>query len=182
MSCASFAGLVDYWFGDLAPGEEAAFEEHLFGCERCTERLAELAQLGAGVRAAFRGGAVRAVLPRAFVEALKAQGLKLREYRVAAGASVTCTIGAGDDFVIGRLQAPLAGVERVDLVVVGEAGEVQATFEDIPFDPQAGEVLLCPSPAALRRRPPHTDRFRLVALGEGGGRALGEYTFVHTPA
>lgn len=173
-----FPALVEYWFGEL---HEEALEEHLFACEHCSARLEELAALGAGIRAVFRAGTLRAVLTRGFVEGLKREGLRLREYPVAAGGNVHCTMTAEEDFVLGRLEAPLAGVERLDLVLLGSGGEAQATLEDIPFDPAAGEVLFCPSAAALRARPAHTDRVRLVAFGAGGKKALGEYTFVHTP-
>ena len=67
---AEFATLVDYWFGDLAREEEAAFEEHLFGCDECTTKLAELVALGGAVRAAWREGAVRAVISRALLDAM----------------------------------------------------------------------------------------------------------------
>lgn len=176
-----FAVLVDYWFGEAQPGDEEAVEEHLFACTECSARLEELVGLGAGIRAALRSGALRAVLPRDFVERLKSEGLRLREYRVPPGGSVNCTLTGEDDFVVSRLQAPLAGVERLDLEMVGPGGEAGATLEDIPFDAAAGEVLVLPSAAALKARTAFTERWRLVAVGAGGARPLGEYTFHHTP-
>jgi len=173
---AEFATLVDYWFGDLDAAEEAQFEEHLFGCAECTAKLEELAALGAAVRAAWCAGAVRAVISRALFEAMKKEGLRLREYPLGPGGSVNCTIAATDDFVVSRLSAPLAGVRRVDLVTSG------GRFEDVPFDAEAGEVLVCPEPAELKRKGAFTTRMRLVAVEEAGERVLGEYTFVHTPS
>ena len=173
-----FAELVEYWFGE---GDDPALEEHLFGCADCTARLEELAALGAGIRSAFRRGALHAVLPRAFVERLEREGLKLRQYRVPAGGSVDCTIADEDDFVVSRLQAPLAGVERLDLVLQASDGEAH-TLQDIPFDPAAGEVLVVPSPGRLRARGAFTERARLVSAGAGGAKDLGEYTFVHKPS
>jgi anti-sigma factor RsiW len=173
---APFATLVDYWFGELPPDEEAAFEDHLFGCGECTSKLEELAALGSAVRAAWREGAVRAVIPRALLEAMQKERLRLREYRVAPGGSVDCTIAQADDFVVSRLAAPLAGVQRVDLVVSGQR------FEDVPFDAEAGEVLVIPAPAELKRRGAFTQRMRLVSVEERGERLLGEYTFLHTPS
>ena len=174
----SLAELVEYSLGEA----EAGIEEHFFGCAQCTARLEELAALGEGIRAVFRSGALRAVVSRGFVEGLKRQGLRLREYPVAPGASVSCTIASEDDFVVSRLQAPLAGVERVDLVLLGEGSEADATLEDVPFDAAAGEVLFCPAAAALKALPAHTARMRLVAVGAGGKRTLGDYTFAHTPS
>jgi anti-sigma factor RsiW len=181
VSCADFATLVDYWFGDLEPAREEALEENLFGCERCTMRLEELVQLGAGIRAAFRGGGVRAVIPHALLEAMRQERLRLREYRLAPGSSVNCTIAAEDDFVVAMLQAPLAGVQRVDLVSMGEHGAPDGRFEDVPFEAATGEVLVCPAPAALKKRPAYTHRMQLIAVDAAAERTLGEYTFVHTP-
>jgi anti-sigma factor RsiW len=158
---AEHATLIDYWFGELPPDRESAFEEHLFGCAECTAKLEELAALGESVRAAWRSGAVRAVIPGTLLDAMKKAGLRLREYRVAPGESVNCTI---------------AGVRRVDLVTsVGH-------FEDVPFDAATGEVLSCPAPAQLKRAGAFTYRARLVAVEDAGERVLGEYTFVHTPS
>ena len=177
-----FAVLIDYWFGEAEPRDEDALEEHLFACAQCTARLEELAALGAGIRRALRSGALRAVLPREFIERLKSEGLRLREYRVAPGASVNCTLSAEDHFVVSRLQAPVAGIERLDLVYVGADGEAQATFEDIPFDAAAGEVLVLPSAAAVRALGAQTMRMRLVAVAGEDKKPIGEYTFIHTPS
>jgi anti-sigma factor RsiW len=173
---AEFATLVDYWFGELPEKDEAAFEEHLFGCAECSAKLEGLAALGAAVRAAYRAGEVRAVISHALLEAMKREGLRLREYRMAPGASVNCTIAAADDFVVSRLAAPLSGARRVD--VVTSSGR----FEDVPFDAAAGEVLVIPAPAALKRRGAFTYHMRLVAVADAGERVLGEYTFLHTPS
>jgi hypothetical protein len=173
--------LVDYWFGELEPAREEALEEHLFGCGHCTRRLEELVQLGAGIRTAFRTGAVRAVIPHALREAMRQEGLRLREYRIAPGTSINCTITAGDDFVVATLQVPLAGVQRVDLVRDDGSGTPPARLEDVPFDAASGEVLLCPAPAALKKRSAFTDRVRLLSVEAAADRVLGEYTFVHSP-
>ena len=174
-----FAALVEYWFGELAPNEEERMEEHLLACAKCSERLGDLAELGAGIGSAFRSGAVWAVISPAFVQQLKQEGLRLREYRVAPGGSVNCTISATDDAVVSRLQASLEGATRVDLVLLDEQG--QGRLADIPFEPAAGEVLFCPSAASLRKLPAHTAMFRLLAVDEAGERPIGDYTFIHTP-
>lgn len=175
----SFEALVDYWLGECTPEREASVEEHFFGCAYCTQRMEGLAALAAGIRGAFRAGSVRAVISRALLETMKKKGLRVREYRVSPGASVQCSIGAADDFVVSRLEASLAGVHRLDLVDVESGGEAQNRYEDIPFDPAAGEVLVCPAAAALRKMPSHTRRMRLLAVDPAGERVLGDYTFIH---
>lgn len=173
------AALVDYWFGELAPNEEERIDEHLLGCARCSEQLGELAALGDGVRSAFRRGSVSAVISPAFLQAMKQQGLRWREYRVGPGGSVNCTISADDDSVISRLQASLEGATRVDLVFTTPQGE--GRLPDIPFEPGAGEVLFCPSAVSLKRAPAHTAVIRLIAVDAAGERPIGDYTFNHTP-
>lgn len=175
--------LLAYWFGELSPQAEAPIEAHVMGCDACTERLEELAALASGVRAAFRAGRVAAVISAPFLEVLRRHGLRLREYRVPPGGRVNCTLLAEDDGVVSRLQAPLAGVQRVDLLqrLELDGGVREERVADVPFDPAAGEVLNFPSAAQLRTMPAHTVRMRLVAVEEGSERTLGEYTFAHTP-
>jgi len=180
----SLETLIAYWLGELPAAAEEPLEEHLFACAGCSARLEELAALAAGIRAAVREGRVHAVISAPFLELLRRQGLRIREYRVPAGGRVDCTLRADDDAVVSRMQAPLAGAKRVDALQRLElGGEVFETrLEDVPFDPAAGEVLNLPSAAGLRKLPAHTLRVRLVAVDEAGERPLGEYTFAHTPA
>jgi hypothetical protein len=177
--------LVGYWLGELPVASEAPIEEHLFGCAHCTRRLDELVALASGIRAAVRNGAVPAVITQRFLEHMKLQNLRIREYRLAAGERVACTIRADDDAVVGRMQVRLAGVRRVDAVQsldLGDGRVEQWRLEDVPFDPDADEVLTMPSAAALKKLPAHSFRVRLVAVDERGDRPLGEYTFVHAPS
>lgn len=175
----AFPTLIEYWLGELGAHEERALEEHFFGCGHCAARLEELARLAAGIRAVFRAGGIHAVISRGFLDYMNKENLRFREYRLGPGESVQCTLGADDDAVVGRLRAPLEGVRRLDLVNI-EAGH-ELRLADIPFDPAAGEVLFCPSAAKLRKLPAHTSRVRLIAVDDSGERALGEYTFKHTP-
>ncbi len=177
--------LIAYWLGELPEEQEAPIEEHFFGCASCARRLEELAALAHGMRATMRNGGVRAVITHALLDQMKREGMRVREYRLAPGESVFCTIGADDDAVVGRMQVPLAGVARVDALQrldLGDGHPQQLRMEDVPFDPNADEVLTLPSAAALRELPAHTLRVRLVAVDDSGERPLGEYTFVHTPS
>ena len=187
MICANplpFETLLAWWLGELPEAEADALEEHLLSCAHCASRGEELAALAAGVRAAVRSGAVGLVVSSPFVERMKEAGLRLREYRLAAGETVNCTLRADEDAVVSRLRAPLAGVTRLDalqrLEVAGVATP-EVRVEDVPFDPESGEVLFVPMPAALKKMPAHTFRVRLVAVGAGGEAAIGDYTFAHTP-
>lgn len=186
--CATPVGiepLVAYWLGELPAAAEASIEEHLFGCAYCTRRLEELAALASGVHAVVRNGGVGAVITPPFLEHMKRQGMRIREYRLVPGERVACTIGADDDAVVSRLQVPLEGVTRVDALQsldLGDGHVQQWRVKDLPFDPDADEMLSMPSAMALKKLPAHTFRIRLVAMDESGERSLGEYTFAHTPS
>lgn len=183
--CASpidYLELIGYWFGELSTDAENRLEEHLFGCADCTSRLDKLVALREGIRSAFMDGLVQAVISEPILARMKEEGLRLREYAVPPGGTVNCTISDTDDAVIGRFQASLTAVRRLDLVRVNEQGEFRHRLPDVPFDPIAGEVLYCPSAAALKKMPAHTDRFQLLAVDEAGERLVAEYTFIHSPA
>ncbi len=179
-----FEQLVAYWLGELTEAAEASIEEHIFGCPTCTRRLEELAALALGIRAVVRSGALQAMITQPFLEQMKRQGMRVREYRLAPRERVACTISANDDGVVGRMQVSLADVKRVDALQsldLGDGRVQQWRVDDVPFDPDAGEVLFLPSAAELKKRPAHTFRVQLVAVDESGERSLGEYTFAHTP-
>ena len=175
--------LAAYWLGELPAKEEENVEAHYFGCAHCAARLERLAACAQGIRAAVREGRIAFGLTPRYLEQLKEEGLRIREYPVEAGGSVNCTITAEDDAVVSRLRAPLAGVTRLDALHTVQIGGRTESLraEDLPFDTDTGEVLLAPSAAELRKMPAHTWRVQLLAVDEAGERALGEYTFRHTP-
>ena len=183
MTCRNAIGfetLVAYWLAEMPEQDEAKLEEHLFGCAHCTRRLEDIAALASGVRAAVKHGKVSVVVSEPFVEAMKQAGLSLREYRLEPGGSVNCTIGADDDAVVSRLRAPLAGVERLDVVNMLGGGAAER-LADVPFDAETGEVLLIPSAAWLKTTA-FTMRTRLIAVNAAGERPIGDYTFNHSPS
>jgi hypothetical protein len=177
-----FETLVAYWLGEVPESREATLEEHLFACAHCSKRLKQCVALAAGVRAAVEGGRVSLVVSGRFVEAMKQAGLRLREYQLEPGGSVNCTIRADDDAVISRLHAPLAGVKRLDVVSMHGGGEPEVRLIDVPFDPEAGEVLVIPPAAWLKTMPAFTMRMRLIDVGSTGEAPLGDYTFNHSPS
>jgi hypothetical protein len=180
-----FETLVAYWLGELPAAAEAATEEHYFGCAYCARRLERLAAMGGAIRAAVREGRVWGFVTPSFVEHMKREGLRLREYRTALGERVDCTIRADEDAVVGRMRVPLAGVKRLDIVRTIEVEGRQVgrwRAEDVPFEPETDEVVTLPSAAALKKMPANTARVQLFAVDEAGERLLGEVTFAHTPS
>ncbi len=172
--------LLAWWTGELPAGERGALERHLLGCPDCAVRAESLAALASGVSDLVRRGELPAVLLPGALERLRREGRRVREYRVAPGGSVQCTVGPDDDVVVARLDAELRGVTRLDLVARMDDGP-ERRLADVPFDPAGVELAFAPSADELRARPAHVERLRLVAVGPGGERLLGEYTFDHTP-
>lgn len=174
--------LLDYWLHDSDAVATDAADEHLMACDACGRMLDELVALGEGVRAAFRAGRVSAVTSDAFVRRLAAQGLRVREYRLPHNGSVNCTVAPDDDLLAAHLEAPLAGVERLDAVAeLSTEPGVRHLLHDVPFDAQAGEVLHLPKLAEVRQLPAHTMEVTLLAVEPGGPRLIGRYTFHHRP-
>lgn len=173
--------LAGYWLGELDGPAESAFEEHLFGCGGCTERLQALAQLGAGVRRIMRDGNCHAVLTAPFVKHLQKLGVRVREYRVQAGGSVACTVSPQDDLVLAHLHAPLHDVQRLDMVLHDAARDSPVRVEDVAFDATADEIVMLPNTTHLRHLAFATLHVQLLAVEPGHERLIGEYTFNHSP-
>ncbi len=172
--------LLDYWLHDSDEARTEFIDEHLMQCEDCGRALDGLVALGEGIRAAFRAGAVSTVAPAAFVQRLAAQGLSVREYRLAPYGSVNCTVAPDDDVLVARMQVPLGGVQQLDAVLELsiEPGK-RHELRDLPFDASTGEVLQLYRIAHMKQLPDHIAQVTLLAVEPGGRRELGRYTFHH---
>jgi hypothetical protein len=175
------AVLADYWTGALAGSEEEAIEEHLFDCDGCGAQLREVIALAEGVRRLAREGGLRMVVSDAFLRRAAEEGLRVREYALAPGGGVECTVTAEDDILIGRLAANLSGAKRVDLCICDERGIEQLRLPDIPVHSGASSVVYQESITFAKAMPTNKMIARLVTFDAAGGeRLLGEYTFNHT--
>jgi hypothetical protein len=171
--------LLDLWTGEFSAVRRRSVEAHLLACEGCAQRMARIQAIADGMRALAQQGRVPAVVFPAVVERLRQDGRRIRDYRVAPGGTVHCTVAPDDDVVLSRLGADFRGVGRVDLVAQVDEGPEQR-LHDLPFDPASNELLLVPAIEGLVERA-HVMRFRLLAVEPGGERSLGEYTFNHRP-
>jgi hypothetical protein len=184
MSCTEridAAILADYWLGLLGGEEEEPIEEHLFACEECSSRLAEVAAMAEGVRALARSGSLLMVVSESFLNHASGQGLRVRRYDPPAGGSVQCTVTAEDDLLIGGLAANLSAARRLDLSLCDTKGHEQFRMVDVPFDTRSGGVLWQQSITFAKGAPTSTMVARLIDVRESGEETLlGEYTFNHT--
>lgn len=173
--------LLAYGLGELDPDSEARIEEHYLGCASCSRRLEQLRALGRMVCTMMQSSGVTMVVNDQFVRRLSKNGLHVREYLVPLNGSVNCTVMPEDDFIVARLEAPLADVKRIDMVHVDSQGTYVTRQEDIPFVADSGGVLYSTRIDTLRALPAISMHLRLLAVDHDGERTLGEYRFNHTP-
>jgi hypothetical protein len=173
--------LAEYWLGELDAAREQRLDEHLLACAACSERLRALVDLGAGIRRVFLDGWLNIVLPEPFIRRIKDAGFRVREYDLAAGGSVECTVTPDDDFVVAYLRAPLTDVRRLD-VLVDDTTSGKFRANDVQFDASAAALVTVTSTAYLRTLQHSRQRVRLVAVDGVNERVLGDYTFNHYPS
>lgn len=173
--------LAAYWLGELDEEHERRLDGHLFACAACSARLSALVELGAAIRRAFLDGWLNIVLPEPFIRRIKDAGFRVREYDLASGGSVDCTVTPDDDFVVAYLRAPLRDVARLDVLIDDQtSGKHRAN--DVAFDPGAEALVAVTSTAYLRTLKHSQQRVRLVAVDGVDERVLGDYTFNHYPS
>lgn len=173
------AALLDYWLGDTDVATTAAIDAHLLDCDACGAEFDAIVALVRGVRAAFADGRVASVVTPAFVARLKADGRRVREYRVPRGGSVVCHVAPDDDVLVSWIDASLAGVTRLDAVLSRSDVPGEQRLQDLPFDAAAGELVIVNALAEVRRLPTHDAVVRLLAVDAAGEREIGRYTFRH---
>ena len=175
------AVLLDYWLALLPAAGEAAVEEHLFECDRCGDQFREMIELAEGLRTLAQSGSLRVVVADDLVQHAVDAGLRVRQYEVAPGQTVLCTVSADDELLFARLAADLSGATRVDLSFCDPHGVERQRMMDIPVRGDAGSVVLHESLTFVKASPSTAMITRLLAVdADGDERLLGEYTFQHT--
>ena len=184
MACSTpldAAALMDYWLALLPESDQDAIEEHLLACDSCGDRLREMMALSEGLRTLARSGSLRVVIAEPLVERARETGRRVRQYSLAPGQSVPCTVSADDDLLVAHLAADLRGAARVDLSLCDAGGVERQRMTDIPVSPEAGSVIYQESITFAKVSPTSTMIARLLAVDAAGAeRLLGEYTLNHT--
>lgn len=169
----SLERLTRYWAENLPAAELDAIEEHLLGCEHCSQQSARIAAIAEALRA-VPPPAIR----RAEVERLRESGLKIAENTFAPGSDHSVHFSRELDLLIHRLVGfDLTNVERLQITVRAESsGEVLAEDPNAPFDVEEGVLIAC-----LRHysaMPPDTV-FELRARDRQGGERTARYAILH---
>jgi len=184
MSCTNpiEVGLLsDYWLGVLTPSEEAHVEEHFLDCADCSAELERVVGMAEGIRKLAGEASLTMIVSPELLRRAAENGMRIREYAVAPGGTVQCTVTPEDDFLIGRLEADLVDAPQLDLSLCDERGVELMRLADIPFDAGAGEVIWQQSITYAKAAPDGSIVARLFSVKEPATeQLLGEYTFVHT--
>jgi len=180
-SCPPAQDLLAYWLGELDAAAELRLDEHLLACAACSERLRAVVDLGAAIRRETLRGDFSFVTSAALIRRMKETGVRVREYSLEPGGSVSCTVTPDDDFVVAYLRAPLRDVRRLDLVI-DDATAGTLHVSDVAFDPAADGLIMVPSTSYLRTLGHNQQRVKLVAVEGGDERVIADYTFNHYPS
>lgn len=176
--------LLAYLLDDLPEVEVERLEEHLFECAGCAARFESLERVREVVSATVRGAAVGGNVNAAFLERAARDGLSMRDYRIAAGQTVTCHAGP-EDLVVVRLEADLAG--RGDLRLDGtfldlERGEASPLpTREVVADRQLDEVVLVFPGEVVRSYPRSRWTLHLRGAPTSGADELEPFVMDHHP-
>lgn len=184
-ACAGELGLlIDYLLGELPPGEEQRLEAHLFECPVCAARAESIERIGASIGDLVRHAGVGASVNGAFLERAIQDGLTLREYRIPAGETVSCTAGP-EDLVVVRLEAEYGGSTELELDVAfhdlesGETAPVQT--RPVVADHELGEIVLVFPGEVVRSYPRSRWTLRVHGSAPSGRTDLGQFVMDHMP-
>jgi hypothetical protein len=180
-SPTSSEALVDYWAGAAPVSEAEHLEEHLFACDACSRRLAQVAEIARGVaQIAERRGGAHLMLTPSLVDRLAIAGVKMRHYDAAPGQRVECTVAADDDLLVTHLEANMRDIERVDVAVLDDAGGTIMRMQDVPVDLERRRICYTISGDVARTLPTVTIHVKVLAMETSTERTIAEYTFAHT--
>lgn len=144
-----FTELIDY----AARAHELApeVESHLFECAACGELAAEVDALIGGIRAAFRSAEVGGFVTDALLNQLNSDGVRVRTYTLAPGASVACAVWSGDELMAVRFRGDFASTRGITLRQrIAGTDIMQAAFE---LAPGQSEVIQTISASRVRQLP-----------------------------
>lgn len=173
-SHVDWPSVVDYWAGDLTHEEETTFDEHLFGCNVCSELSAGVAALTETLRALIPPLLTPDALAR-----LTARGLTIVDNPMQPGERREVVFPKDTDILLHRLGGlALENAKRVSFVMrVESSGQVLASIDDAPVDREHSAVLVA-CQRHFRAFPPDTVA-EVRVHDANGGEQLARYTILH---
>lgn len=170
-----FETLVAWYAHELAESDSNELEEHLFSCDECAAASEELGRLVGGLREV-----VPPVISHALRDKLAAAGQRILFTPCTRDATATARFAPDIDLMVHALRGDLSEAERVDVEVLRPDGSVEVSLHDVPFDPDAGEVLLaCQRHYRRMFAEGEQPTFRVYVTEAGDRRRLGDYLVIH---
>jgi hypothetical protein len=170
-SCPSLDWVAAWALGEVGEADGDAFEEHYFGCERCSARARRMDETV---------DLVGRALPIALTPARRGRAERdprLVTVRVDPGQHAVMNVGSEYPYGIWLLRAPVAGARQVDVEARSASGAPIFSVADVPVDEQRGEVvLLCSSHYRGIDSKLHT---RVTATDASGAQIVTEYVLDH---
>jgi hypothetical protein len=163
---------------ELPEHEALEVEEHVLGCDGCAAILEGILDLGDRIAEVTRSGGAFLLAGPTLVERLVRDRMVTRTYRASPGGQVHCTVDAGDVYTAMHLALDTRGLRRIDLLYGAASGGYR--IDDVPFDPDGGEVVFVQPAEYLRTLPTERKTIRLIAVDDAGERVVGEYVLNHT--
>ena len=173
-ACPSLESLAGWVEGGIAADEEERIEQHLFECDRCTARAAGLERVVRQLRRM-----VPPVLTPERRRKLEAMARPLPVVSVSPGEHATIEFGPGEQLGFWLIRADLGGVDRLDCELLATDGSGLGVLEDVPFDPERGEVVLACQRHYRDLGYPADMVVRVSSVSALGVRPLGEYFLKH---
>jgi hypothetical protein len=170
----TWADLVDYWAGDLAPERQNAIDEHLMGCAICTAESARVAAITEAVRAL-----IPPIISTEMLATLQKRGLSVLENPMQPGDRKRVVFPHDVDLLIHRLSGlPLADATKVHFRMTAEStGQLMGTVDDVPFDRESDSVLIaCQQHYAAF---PHDAVAEMRVVNRSGAETVHVFTILH---
>ncbi|HSF20033.1 MAG TPA: zf-HC2 domain-containing protein [Vicinamibacteria bacterium] len=134
----SFDRLADYLAGLLEESASEEVEAHLFSCPSCASESEPVFGLAAAIP-----NAVPPILSPERYEALSREGKVFAVNPMSPGDVAEARFPPEGKLLVHRLGgSDLSRAHRVDVAIFDSAGADLARFEEVPFDPARGEVLI----------------------------------------
>jgi hypothetical protein len=172
--CATFDTIARWWLGDLDDAAAAACEEHLFACDACANESERIGDVVRGLRAW-----IPPVISHAQRDRFEAEGKRIRLNPVEAGVDSRARFDRELDLLVHVLRGDLSRADSVDVEIGWPAVHHSLLFEHVPFDRDAGEVLIACQKHFRESPMPGDPRFTVFATENGVRRRVGEYFIEH---
>ncbi|HMJ12987.1 MAG TPA: hypothetical protein VK524_16310 [Polyangiaceae bacterium] len=176
MSCPSLEAWSAWLLGEAAPDAEEELTGHLFECAACTSRVERVERLVNELR--------RMLPPLLTPERRKKLETELgREalaiVNVSPGERATIELGTDKPIGFWVMRADVQSAERLDCEFLTPDGGPFATFRDVPFDAERGELVLCCQLHYQALGADEEMRVRVSSVGAAGSRPIAEYRLNH---